>query len=180
MIFVLFGPPGVGKTYIGQLLTRTFNIPFFDADTLIDSEEMKLLQEGAYDQSTRDAFLERLADKVSILVQNPKQHLILAEAFTKEKNRIEFRRRFKGQVSYIMVSTSRDIAVKRARERLKHSMHVINDVALDLIWNEFDIPHFMHLQITNDGMSDQQIIEEFTGLVQLVGSNVEKRGCPEQ
>lgn len=171
MIYVLFGPPGVGKTYLGQLFSRALDIPFFDADTLIDSEEMRLLQEGAYDQTARDVFLQKLADKVSILVQDPEQDLILAEAFTKEKNRIEFQSRFDSEVVYIMISTPREVAVRRARKRLEHSSHPINDIALDLIWNEFDVPHISYLQIVNDDVNDAQLIEKFGNLIQSIGNN---------
>lgn len=178
MIYVLFGPPGVGKTYIGQLISRSFDIPFFDADTLYDAEEMRLLQEGNYDQTARDKFVEKLMHHVESLVENNgyAQDLVVAEAFTKEKNRMEFIDKFMDQVCYIMVETPMVVAKDRAIHRfaISKGKHIINTKALEQIWKEFEEPKFFHMKLNNYQVSDDDLIDDFESLIQLTkrGGNV--------
>lgn len=176
MIYVLFGPPGVGKTYIGQLLSRYFDLPFFDADTLIDSEEMQLLQSGKYDQVARDHFVEKLINHVEGLIndQGNIQDLVVAEAFTKEKNREVFMSKFPENVCYIMVNTPVEVAKDRAKKRLGLRKHVINDVALELIWKEFEKPKVLYLSINNYKVVDSELVAQFGNLIKLLrrGKNI--------
>lgn len=168
MIFVLFGPPGVGKTYMGKLFSERLGMDFLDADTLYEPDEIRLLQEGVYDQEDRDTFFLRLQNTLATMVESNGRDIILAAAFTKEKNRQDFFNRFDKSICYIRVFTPKDVAVRRARERLKNSTHTINEIALEMIWSEFDEPRFMHMQLVNDGLSDDQLVHEFTRLIQLI------------
>jgi shikimate kinase len=176
MIYVLFGPPGVGKTYIGQLLSRYFDLPFFDADTLIDSEEMQLLQSGSYDQESRDNFVTKLITHVDSLINDHGniQDLVVAEAFTKEKNRVEFMKKFPSNVCYIMVNTPVEVAKDRAKKRFGESKHAINNVALELIWKEFEPPKVLYLSLNNYQVVDSELVTQFGNLVKLLrrGKNI--------
>jgi len=172
MIYVLFGPPGVGKTYIGQLLSRTYELPFFDADILIDAEEFQLLQSGEYDQAARDVFVEKLIKHVESLIESNgfTQDLIIAEAFTKERNRLNFMKKFEGNVCYIMVDTPPNLAWKRAKERIKISrkLHVINEKAFHQIWSEFEEPKLLYMVLKNNSSDDDTIVAEFGNLITLL------------
>lgn len=170
MIYVLFGPPGVGKTYIGQLLSRTFDLPFFDADTLIDSEEMQLLQSGTYNQHARDNFVEKLINHVQSIVDYREgvQDLLVAEAFTKEKNRVEFMQNFPRKVCYIMVKAPLEVAKNRAKKRFGEIKHVINETALKLIWSEFEPPKLSYMSLNNYQVVDSSLVAEFGNLVKLL------------
>ncbi|MFH1244849.1 MAG: AAA family ATPase [bacterium] len=170
MIYVLFGPPGVGKTYIGQLLSRSFDLPFFDADTLIDSEERQLLQSGEYDQSARDRFVSKLINHVETLIvdHGRVQDLVVAEAFTKEKNRIEFMKKFPNNVCYIMINTPVEVAKSRAKKRLDSGHHVINNVALELIWKEFEQPRLLYMSLNNYEVVDRELVIQFRNLLKLL------------
>ena len=153
---------------MGQLLGRVLNIPFFDADTLIDAEETQLLQTAKYDQSARDRFVRKLIKQVdTIMINNPNQDLIVAEAFTKEKNRYDFMDYFPGNVFYIIVDTPIELAQQRAHNRTLLGEHVINDSAFQLIWNEFEEPRFLHFTMPNVDVSDDQIVKDFENLVKL-------------
>jgi shikimate kinase len=47
---ILIGPPGAGKTTIGQSLSRLLGVKFSDTDTLIEEEEKKSISEIFVDQ----------------------------------------------------------------------------------------------------------------------------------
>jgi hypothetical protein len=107
-------------------------------------------------------------NKISEMTGGEREDLIVAAAFTKEKNRREFVNYFSNSICYIRIYTPREVAIKRARERLKTSTHAINEVAMELIWREFDVPRFLHMQIVNDDLENEEILREFKRLIQLV------------
>lgn len=169
MIYVLFGPPGVGKTYIGGLLAKRNKWHFFDADTIYlnDDELRYLLENGKYDQKVRDRFVRKLIMTVQhmVAVDNGKD-LIIAEAFTKEKNRSEFMNYFDNQVKYIMVHSTRDLAFQRMRARMKKEDHVVNEEVFEFVWDEFETPKIPHMVLRNMDKTDGEIVDEFNNLVQ--------------
>ncbi len=169
MIYVLFGPPGVGKTYIGALLAKKNHWHFFDADTIYlnDDELRYLLANDKYDQQARDGFVKKLIMTVQhMLSVNGEQDLVIAEAFTKEKNRLEFMKYFDGQVAYIMIHASRDLAFERMRARMKKEDHVVDEGVFEFIWDEFESPRIPHKILRNIDKTDSEILEEFTNLLE--------------
>lgn len=168
MIYVLFGPPGVGKTYIGGLLARSKGWHFFDADTIYlnDDELRYLLASGQYDQKVRDRFVHKLIMTVQhMLAVDGAKDIVIAEAFTKEKNRDEFMQYFDGQVQYIMVHSSRDLAFQRMRSRMIKEDHVVDENVFEFVWDEFEVPNIPHKVLRNVDKSDQEIVDEFNNLV---------------
>ena len=169
MIYVLFGPPGVGKTYIGGLLAKHKKWHFFDADTIYlnDDELRYLLESGQYDQNVRDKFVKKLIMTVQhMLSTDGSKDLVIAEAFTKEKNRSEFMRYFDSQIEYIMIHASRDVAFERMRKRMKKEDHVVDENVFEFVWDEFETPKIPHKILRNIDKSDVEIIEEFNNLVE--------------
>ncbi len=169
MIYVLFGPPGVGKTYIGGLIAKHKKWHFFDADTIYlnDDELRYLLESGKYDQTVRDRFVKKLIMTVQhMLSVNDGKDLIIAEAFTKEKNRAEFMKYFDEQVSYIMIHASRDLAFERMRQRMKKESHVVDESVFDFVWAEFETPKIPHKLLRNINKTDGEICEEFNNLLE--------------
>lgn len=169
MIYVLFGPPGVGKTYTGGLLASQFGWGFFDADNiyLYDDELRYLLSVGKYDQATRDKYVKKLIVTVQhLLAEKDGNNLVVAEAFTKEKNRIEFMKYFDQQVTYIMVHASRDLAFQRMQARKLKEEHVVDESIFEFIWDEFETPKIPHKILRNYDKTDEEIIEEFGNLVE--------------
>lgn len=164
MIYVLFGPPGVGKTYLGGIFAKEIKSPFFDADDLINEEERELIQSGKYNQRIRNVFVGRLLNTVDKLTLSCND-LIVAEAFTKEKNREEFKKRFNGNVVFIKVKVGRELARKRALRRHKSTEHTINLQAFDKFWDEFDDPMIDHVEINNVNRTDEDMIRDFSKIM---------------
>ena len=168
MIYVLFGPPGVGKTYVGELISRKFNIRFFDADILFDEELKEMLRAGTYTQRVRDTFFDRLSLVTEHLLAElgSSKDLIIAQAFIKEKNRGEFLHYFDEQVRYVLVNAPKDLAHFRMRERARKEPHVVNDNIFEYSWNEFERPVVPHKSIDNTKLGDDNIVEMFANILE--------------
>lgn len=165
MIYVLFGPPGVGKTYIGQLLSNKLGLHFYDADLLIDDELKFLLRNGKYTQEMRDKFVQKLILTTEHLLSEKNEDLLIAEAFTKESNRFNFYRHFDEQVCYIMVRASKQLAKKRVAERLEKGEHVVDDFVFEFVWEEFESPSIRHRILNNEGKNESGLLQDFQNIV---------------
>lgn len=172
MIYVLFGPPGVGKTYIGQLVSKVKGWHFFDADILYDDELKFLLRSGKYSQEIRDVFIRKLIIATESLLTKGVNNLVIAEAFTKEKNRIEFLDYFDQQVCYIMVDASKKLAGKRMKARLKKGEHVVDNFVFEFVWDEFENPKIPCRKINNENSTDLEIGQVFEDVVESAQKEV--------
>lgn len=166
MIYVLFGPPGVGKTFIGQLVADKMGWHFFDADVLYDDELKYLLRSGKYTQEIRDRFVDKLVATTERLVADSDDNIVIAEAFTKEKNRFEFLRHFDYQVSYVMVRASKSLAKQRMLERQTKGEHVVDEFVFEFVWDEFESPSIPHQTLHNQSADQDEIIARFASIVQ--------------
>lgn len=165
MIYVLFGPPGVGKTYIGELLARKLDYMFFDADNIFfeNHELLQMLQAGEFDQEARDLFFEKLTLDTASLLNGSGKGLVIAQAFLKEKNRKEFKKYFSGKVSYIRIEASKSMAKKRVVVRNRETQHVVTTSVFDTAWNEFEPPEVSHVKLSNKNTnrSQEQLLVAF-------------------
>lgn len=168
MIYVLFGPPGVGKTYIGGLVSSKLGMRFFDADVLFDEELKSLLRNGQFKQIHRDKYFEKLFVVTEHLMSELKegQDLLIAQAFIKNKNRDEFSRRFDKHVRYILVKASRVIALDRMHERVSEERtHVVDEGVFNYSWEEFEEPRIQHDVMINVNQNDEQLFRMFNNLI---------------
>ncbi len=163
MIYVLFGPPGVGKTYIGDLIASELGIHFFDADVLFDEELKIMVRAGKFSRELRERFFDKLHSVVERLLVEQKESktLLIAQAFTKEKNRVDFSRHFDGQVKFILVKAPKNLAHSRMLDRFNNEPHVIDEGAFEYVWREFEKPHVEYVDIINDKLNNQLLVDEF-------------------
>ncbi len=168
MIYVLFGPPGVGKTYIGELVSKQLGMKFFDADVLFDEELRVMLRSGTFNQQVRDIFFDKLSLVTEHLLTElgDSKDLIIAQAFIKEKNRGEFLHYFDEQVRYVLVNTTKDLAHFRMTERTKNGPHVVNDNVFEYAWKEFERPMVPHKSINNTDLDNETIVKTFTKVME--------------
>lgn len=162
-MYILFGPPGVGKTYIGQLLSDTFGFFFFDADQLYDEPLKKKIQNNTYTQSDRDQFIEKLIKTVKVIAEQTNKDVVIAEAFTKDVNRRRFLEIFPNS-KFIYVNAFKDIAKNRMHYRLLREKHVIEEQSFNQFWNEFEKPTVKYTIINNIQSTNADLISSFNEL----------------
>lgn len=153
MLLIIFGLPGVGKTYIGNVLKNEFGFYFFDGDDDLTDEMKKALKEKKlFNDSMRDVFFQRLINKVLKLYKT-KKRLVIAQTFIKEKYRNQLLKVLPS-AKFILVQTKTELREKRLLQR--------NDLDLSYVKNMvklFEKPAIKHFKIENNIDGKMQVIK---------------------
>ncbi|MCB1117905.1 MAG: AAA family ATPase [Chlamydiia bacterium] len=99
-MFILYGPPGVGKSTLGKRLAQKLEIPFFDIDELIEAQSNQLRHE----LWQKDPIYYRILER-KVVKQLPSFPSIIAVGggtVLKRQNVIELKKR--GQLIYMHCS----------------------------------------------------------------------------
>lgn len=145
MLLILFGPPGAGKSFIGNLLEDDYDFYFYDADIDLTPKLREAIQnKQSFTQAMRDEYYSVVLDKIDTLTSKH-QNIIVAQAFAKEKNRQELLACFP-QAKFIYI----DADFARVNERLqKRNDWVTLDYA-EKIRKIFEVPMIEHSVLDNN------------------------------
>lgn len=116
MIVFLFGLPGVGKTYIGQLLQKELGACYWDGDEAL-TEEMRLAvrNEQAFSRAMTAELTSTIIDKMKQLEQN-NEFIIVSQAMLRETDRQLFREQF-SDLHFIYIRCEQDHTSHRIAQR---------------------------------------------------------------
>jgi len=167
-LIILFGLPGTGKTFVGNIFEKYFGYYFYDGDNDL-TEEMKeaIKTKTVFTDQMRDVFFARLIKKIQNLlalneVEGKSKHkkLVIAQTFIKERYRISFIKKIK-DAKFILIETKKSIREKRLIDR--------KDYPLDLEYarkmeTNFDKPIINHEIIINDIDGDENIKKQINRL----------------
>jgi gluconate kinase len=146
MLLVLFGTPGSGKSYIGQILAEEFGFYHYEADIDLTPEiKETILQHEPISEAMREAYFGAVCEKIRMLKQIHK-NLVVTQTFTKEKNRKRILCRF-NETIFIWVKTNPSIIEKRILER---TGHIVKEFYAAFISARFDPPQIPHLVLHNN------------------------------
>ena len=86
-LHILFGLPGSGKTFVGNVFKDYFNYSFYEGDTDF-TEEMKyaISKQIPFADVMRGVFFNKLISHIQ-QVKDQHENLVVAQAFIKEKYR---------------------------------------------------------------------------------------------
>lgn len=165
MIYVLFGPPGVGKTYVGTLLSEQCKAKFLDTDDLYSPEEIELVRTKKFDNEAKKRFVVKVVDRIKSMESGPEDVVLVAGAFTTEESRKMLLRLTESVITFIRIEAGRETGMLRARKRLEMGDHIITEAILKRQWDLFEEPSFSYKQIFNENQSDQELLQQFTSLI---------------
>lgn len=147
MIIILFGPPGVGKNYIGNILKNYFDFFFYDGDELITGEMKSYIKEykdlperlaKKYIENKRKKFIE-------LELKYPK--LVLSEPLLQRPAQKYMFDMFPN-ATFIKITCPINLVYRRINERKDH---FINDIRLvEKFNNSFEEPGIPHKVLLND------------------------------
>lgn len=151
-LIVLFGLPGAGKTFVGNIFKKYFDYYFYDGDSDL-TEEMKeaIKVQKVFTDKMRDVFFKRLIDKIQNLATKHKK-LVVAQTFIKEKYRVNLINKIP-ETKFILVETKKSIREKRLIQRKNYPLDL--EYARKMSLN-FESPIINHLTIVNniDGVDE--------------------------
>lgn len=122
-MLVLFGLPGTGKTYVGQVLRDHFEFHFYDGDKNLTPQMKRAIKDKRiFTDSMRDKFFSKLIEETLRLNKKHKR-LVVAQTFIKEKYRRQFLKAFP-KAQFVLIQTEKLLRQKRLAKR-----KTINDIS---------------------------------------------------
>jgi len=145
MLIFLFGEPGTGKNFVGDLLSTHFEYYFWDADLALPLEMKNAIRnKQVFTQKMRDNYTQMIIGEVKNL-QKKYNNIVVAQALFKEKNRIQIANQF-SEALFILIMSSFD----KIQERLQLRKSLVDNDYAEIIRSEFEEPLLSHKIIFND------------------------------
>jgi gluconate kinase len=145
MLIILFGIPGVGKSFIGKLLAEQYGYHFYEADVDLTPPMVDAVHTGAmFTDEMRDAFFTTVIDRIATFKEKY-QNVVVAQAMAKEKNRLQILKQFP-QARFIWVDASSDVIDKRLSVRADW----VSFSYAEKVRKIFDSPKIPHLLLENN------------------------------
>lgn len=164
MIIVIFGLPGTGKTYVGNLLRDEFGFFFYEGDKDLTRDIKKaILEKRIFTDPMRNDFFKKLIGSVLKISENHK-NLVVAQTFIKEKYREQFLEKFPDAI-FVLVKTNKKLREERLSKRKS-----VND--LDYIREMvkiFEEPKIKHVVLENDTKGKEELKQKINQILGDLG-----------
>ncbi len=122
MVYIIMGVTGSGKTTIGQLLARRFNLPFYDADDFHELTNKSKMQTGQpLTDHDRENWLTVLGR--NIIDWEDKGGAVLACSALKELYRKKLQTISAEKITWIFLNGTPELISERLKNRQNHFMH---------------------------------------------------------
>jgi gluconate kinase len=142
MLLILFGLPGSGKSYIGNILKEEFGFYHYEADEDLTSEIKEAIhKEKKISDIVRDDFINRVCQRISELLPLY-QNIVVTQTFTKEKDRQKIRSQFR-EATFIRVEAKWSLIESRLKNR---NGHIVKKSYAELsreIFEPYGVSHFV-------------------------------------
>lgn len=153
---MLFGQPGAGKTFIGEILQKNFGFFHYDGDLAIPKKLIHALKRHeVVSDAIRDDFFSKLITHVKTY-KKKNQNLAVSQTFIKEKYREQFLRAFP-ETFFILITANTVIREKRLQKE--------NNFELSLFyWRKmatiFESPKIEHHIIVNNAKGEKEVSQQ--------------------
>src|SRR5260221_1720830 len=108
-LFIFFGLPGAGKTYVGKIAEKYFGYHLYDGDQDMSDNYKKVVAEEKMTDELRQEFFNHLIENVKKLKE---EKIVVTQTFLKEKFREQFYSAFP-QAKFVFVEASVEVRKKR-------------------------------------------------------------------
>lgn len=160
-IFVVFGFPGAGKTYISTVFRKYFGFYVYEGDKDMPEDMDKTIRsKSVATEDMRDRFFQNMLKKIKELSKkHPK--LIISQTFIRELHRKELLRQFP-DACFLLVQTNDQIREQRLRERKEYPLSL--EQAREMCKN-FDKPKVPYEVINNNEDGEVDIQKQLRSLL---------------
>ena len=155
-IVVLFGLPGSGKSFAGNVLKKYFNYYHYDGDADLPGDMKKAIRtQNVITDSMRDSFFQEIIENMKRL-KSKHENIVVTQTFIKEKYRQLFLREFP-QARFILAQTNSVLREARLKQRKNYPLDL--EYVRKMVLN-FDLPQIKHSVINNDIDGDRSILKQ--------------------
>lgn len=159
-LWILFGPSGVGKSYVGQLIKDQFGFYFYEADEDLTAEILEAINHQLlFTDPMRWDFYEIVCSKIASL-QKHYANVVVSQALIKEMNRIQIHKHFP-EAKFIQIQANQEIMLQRILARK-------NEVNLEYakkIAEAFEQPLIAHHCLINNDEGSVHLMHQLEPLM---------------
>ncbi len=118
MLIIIYGLPGVGKTFAGRVLAQEFGFHFWDGDNAVDQKLADcIFNKGSITQEMIDTLTDTLIKNIIILQKIiGEKHLVVSQALFRTKNREAISKKFPDAI-FIHLQSENQIILERLNKR---------------------------------------------------------------
>ncbi len=158
MHIIIFGLPGAGKTFVGNVLKTHFNFIVYEGDRdLPDRMKKAIAQKLPINDRMRDEFFNNLLESTKKLVSQHKK-VAVTQTFIKEKYRRLFLTHFPDAV-FLLVEAKTEIRESRLMQRKHYPLDLEYARKMIVI---FENPRMKHIVIKNDSEGEKEVSRQLT------------------
>lgn len=152
-IFYVMGVSGSGKSTVGELLAKSFDIPFFDGDDYHPKANVQKMADG--NPLNDDDRKEWLASLNNLAINNKEKGTVIACSALKKAYRVQLRQNIVSQTNFVYLEGTFDEIFERLQQRKNHFM------PKKLLKSQFDTLEIPENAITvSIQLSPKNIVEE--------------------
>lgn len=151
-IYVIFGLPGAGKTYVGKIFQRYFNFFHYDGDLNMSQKLKDAIVKEAVTDEMRDEFFNKLITNVRDL-KTKYDKIVISQTFIKEKYREKFLDKIP-ETKFILIETNSSIRENRIMSRDEFKLKIEQWRRIAAL---FETPSLEHTIIYNDQNGEENV-----------------------
>src|SRR5260221_3186853 len=152
-LYIFFGLPGAGKTYVGKVAQKHFDYHLYDGDNDLPPEMQQAIhRQEVITDSMRDVFFKSLLKTAKRLTKQYSK-LVIAQTFIKEKYRKQFLQAFPN-ARFVLIEA---LAPTREERLLKRKHYQLDLEYAKKMTTFFDMPFIQHEIIRNNTFGEEEI-----------------------
>lgn len=159
-LYVVFGLPGAGKTYIGKLFAKYFGFYFYDGDQDMPQQLKDAIVSETVTDQMRDAFFDKLIASIRT-IQNRYPKIVVSQTFIKEKYRKQFLTAFPN-ARFIYIDAKNPLREKRLLARDSFRLPLEKWQKMSTL---FEKPHIKHMILQNNHEGEEEIKKQLQLLI---------------